>query len=167
MEKKYNTVLNIVVILFISIVILFGCSKANDNDSGSKNQNQSENGGSSTTNKNDSNKDSNSDDILLGKKISQSIKDIEGVEKATVFIKESTALVGITLKDGSQEVSSEVRKQVEEKVKEASKEIKKVAITADKEMFEKLDAMANDFMNGKTLEELKKDLAEIMERIKS
>lgn len=163
MERKYNIVEGIVVMLIIAVVVLFGCAKANDaNENGGKSQNSN----SSTSSNTEPNRDSNTDDVLLGKKISQSIKDINGVEKSTVFIKETTALVGVTLKDGSQEISSELRSQIEEKVTQESKDIKKVAITADKEIYEKLDAMANDFMNGKTLEELKKDLTEIIDKIK-
>jgi spore cortex protein len=160
-EKKYNTILSIFVALFIGSMILFGCSKSN-NDT----QNSSESQGQSTNNA-ENNKDSNSDSILLGKKISQGLTEIEGVDKATVFIKETTALVGIVIKDGSQEVTDDLRKSIEEKVKEFSPEIRKVAITADKELFESLNSMANDFMNGKTLEELKKDLSEIMEKLKA
>jgi spore cortex protein len=159
MEKKYNTILSIFVALFIGSVILFGCAKSN-NETESNNQEK----GQSTENAVNK-KDSNSDSILLGKKISQSLQEIEGVEKATVFIKETTALVGIVIKDGSQEVTKEVREKIEQKVKDISPEIRKVAITADKELFESLNSMANDFMNGKTLEELKKDLKEIMEKL--
>jgi YhcN/YlaJ family sporulation lipoprotein len=161
MERKYNTVLSIFMALFIGSVILFGCAKSNNNtkdNSGEQGQ-SSENG---TTQK-----DSNSDSILLGKMISQGLKDIEGIEKATVFIKESTALVGVAMKDGAVEITDDLRKKIEEKVKEISPKIKKVAITADKELLENLDEMTNDFMNGKTLEELKKDLSEIMDKLGS
>lgn len=161
MERKYNAVLSIFMALFMASVILFGCARANNNM-----KNNSEEQGQSSENST-TEKDSNSDSILLGKKISQGLKDIEGIDKATVFIKESTALVGVAMKDGAEEITDDLRKKIEEKVKEISPKIKKVAITADKELLENLDEMTNDFMNGKTFEELKKDLSEIMDKLGS
>lgn len=157
MERKYNIVLSIFVALFIGTVIFMGCSKSKDNE-------KSEGKSTETTSK-DTQKDSTTDSVMMGKKIAQNVENIEGVEKATVFIKESTALVGVTLKDGANELSEDMKAKIEEKVKETSSDIRKVASTADKELFQKLDKMANDFMNGKTLEELKKDLQEILQQL--
>jgi len=156
-ERKYNIVLSIFVALFIGTVIFMGCSKSKDNE-------KSEGKSTETTSK-DTQKDSTTDSVMMGKKIAQNVENIEGVEKATVFIKESTALVGVTLKDGANELSEDMKAKIEEKVKETSSDIRKVASTADKELFQKLDKMANDFMNGKTLEELKKDLQEILQKL--
>jgi len=157
-ERKYNKVLSIFVALFIGTVIFMGCSKAKDNT-------ESKGKSTETTTNSDTQKDSTTDNVMMGKKIAQNIEDIEGIEKATVFIKESTALVGVVLKDGTNEISQDMKAKIEEKVKETSNDIRKVAATADKELFQKLDKMANDFMNGKTLEELKKDLQEILQRL--
>lgn len=157
MERKYNIVLSIFVALFIGTVIFMGCSKSKDNEKGE--------GKSTETTSKDTQKDSTTDSVMMGKKIAQNVENIEGVEKATVFIKESTALVGVTLKDGANELSEDMKAKIEEKVKETSSDIRKVASTADKELFQKLDKMANDFMNGKTLEELKKDLQEILQKL--
>jgi len=156
-ERKYNIVLSIFVALFIGTVIFMGCSKSKDNEKGE--------GKSTETTSKDTQKDSTTDSVMMGKKIAQNVENIEGVEKATVFIKESTALVGVTLKDGANELSEDMKAKIEEKVKETSSDIRKVASTADKELFQKLDKMANDFMNGKTLEELKKDLQEILQKL--
>jgi len=159
-ERKYNIVLSIFVALFIGTTILIGCSKAKeDSNEGGKSQ--------SSAKSNETEKDSRSDDVLMGKKIAQGIEDIDGVGRATVFIKESTALVGVEMKDGSEVVSEELKGKIEAKVKEIYPNIRKVAVTADKELFENLDKMSNDFMNGKTMEELKKDLQEIMEKLKA
>lgn len=160
MERKYNIVLSIFVALFIGTTILIGCSKSKEySNEGGKSQ--------SSAKSNETEKDSRSDDVLMGKKIAQGIEDIEGVGRATVFIKESTALVGVEMKDGSEVVSEELKGKIEAKVKEIYPNIRKVAVTADKELFQNLDKMSNDFMNGKTMEELKKDLQEIMEKLKA
>jgi YhcN/YlaJ family sporulation lipoprotein len=99
-------------------------------------------------------------------RIARNVAKIPEVNKATVVISGSTALVGIDMKahvQGAHE--TEVKKKVEKTVRETDKAVKNVSVTADPDLYKRIDNIAKGIAAGRPLSEFTKQIAEILKRI--
>ena len=99
-------------------------------------------------------------------RIARNVAKIPEINKATVVISGSTALVGIDMKahvQGAHE--TEVKKKVEKTVRETDKAVKNVSVTADPDLYKRIDNIAKGIAAGRPLSEFTKQIAEILKRI--
>lgn len=91
---------------------------------------------------------------------------LEEVRSATVVISENTALVGVTLTGaGEGEMDRDVERKIEETVKETDRNIDRVAVTADPDLFTRIENIAREAGRGRPLSGFGREIEEIFRRI--
>lgn len=81
--------------------------------------------------------------------LSRQISDLPEVERASVIVNENRAVVGIELRNNQRqtEISSALRSRIEDMVRDVNNDIDEVSITADGEIYERIDTMATDMLD--------------------
>lgn len=88
------------------------------------------------------------------------------VRSATVVITENTALVGVNLTSGTKgELNAEIKRQIEDAVKKADNGIERVSVTADPDLFTRIENIAKDIGQGRPLSGFGQEVEEIIRRI--
>lgn len=91
---------------------------------------------------------------------------IQGVRSATAVISENTAIVGVTLtNDETGQVTRETEDRIKEVVKETDRDIDRVAVTADPDLFTRVENIARESGRGRPLSGLGREIEEIFRRI--
>ena len=91
---------------------------------------------------------------------------IQGIESATAIISENTAIVGVTMENNKEgNVTREIEERVKEIVKETDGKIDRVAVTADPDLFTRVENIAKDSGKGRPLSGLGREIEEIFRRI--
>lgn len=99
-------------------------------------------------------------------KIADSIVDLPGVDDATVVITGNTALVGVDIEEELEgKVVTDLKKQIVTRVKQIDKNIKNVTVTADPDLFERIDDIAQEINRGRGMSEFADEVREIIRRI--
>ncbi|KPU28395.1 hypothetical protein TR13x_03085 [Caloranaerobacter sp. TR13] len=99
-------------------------------------------------------------------KIADSIVDLPGVDDATVVITGNTALVGVDIEEDLEgKVVTDLKKQIVTRVKQIDKNIKNVTVTADPDLFERIDDIAQEINKGRGMSEFADEVKEIIRRI--
>lgn len=99
-------------------------------------------------------------------RIIREVENIKDVRRSTVVITERTALVGIDLTSGTKgKLNSEIKREVEDAVKRADKDITRVNVTADPDIFTRIDNIAKDIGKGRPLSGFGTEIEEIIRRI--
>ncbi|WP_069650147.1 YhcN/YlaJ family sporulation lipoprotein [Caloranaerobacter ferrireducens] len=99
-------------------------------------------------------------------KIADSIVDLPGVDDATVVITGNTALVGVDIEEDLEgKVVTDLKKQIVARVKQIDKNIKNVTVTADPDLFERIDDIAQEINRGRGMSEFADEVKEIIRRI--
>ncbi|WP_427338479.1 YhcN/YlaJ family sporulation lipoprotein [Caloranaerobacter sp. DY30410] len=99
-------------------------------------------------------------------KIADSIVDLPGVDDATVVITGNTALVGVDIEEELEgKVVTDLKKQIVTRVKQIDKNIKNVTVTADPDLFERIDDIAQEINRGRGMSEFTDEVKEIIRRI--
>ncbi|AEM79019.1 sporulation lipoprotein, YhcN/YlaJ family [Thermoanaerobacter thermohydrosulfuricus] len=99
-------------------------------------------------------------------KIASNVAKIPEVNKATVVISGTNAIVGVDMKarvQGAHE--TDVKKKIEKTVKDTDKSIKRVYITADPDLYKRIDNIAKGISEGRPVSEFAKQISEIIKRI--
>ncbi|NLM04508.1 MAG: YhcN/YlaJ family sporulation lipoprotein [Clostridiales bacterium] len=108
----------------------------------------------------------NQDLVTRSEKIVDEVVKVNGVESATVVISENTAIVGVDLEDDKTgELGKDVEMEIKKVVEETDEDIDEVAITADPDLFTRVENLANDFADGKPLSGLGNEIEEIFRKI--
>ncbi|SES64423.1 sporulation lipoprotein, YhcN/YlaJ family [Natronincola peptidivorans] len=104
--------------------------------------------------------------MIRADRIVNEVVRLEEVRSATVVISENTALVGVTLADRDrEEIDRDVEKRIEETVKEADRHIDRVAVTADPDLFSRIESIAREAGRGRPLSGFGREIEEIFRRI--
>jgi len=104
--------------------------------------------------------------IARAETIADSIVDLTGVDNATVLISGTTAIVGVDVSEGTEGViSNDLRNDVENVVRRTDTEIREVRITADRDLFNRIDEIEQSLMNGENANSFTKDIESIMNKI--
>jgi len=98
--------------------------------------------------------------------IATNVAKIPEVNKATVVVSGSTAIVGVDMKakvQGTRE--TDVKKKVEKTVKDTDKSITRVYVTSDPDLYKRIDNIAKGISAGRPVSEFAKQISEIIKRI--
>lgn len=99
-------------------------------------------------------------------RIASNVAKIPEVNKATVVVYGSTALVGVDLKARVQgTLETDVKKKIEKTVKDTDKSITRVYVTADPDLYKRIDNIAKGISEGRPVSEFAKQISEIIKRI--
>lgn len=81
--------------------------------------------------------------------LSKQISDLPEIERASVVVNENRTIVGIELKNNERqtEISSALRSRIEDMVRDVNNDIEEVSITADEELYNRVDTMATDMLD--------------------
>lgn len=81
--------------------------------------------------------------------LARRISDLPEVERASVVVNENRAIVGIELRNNQRqtEISSALRSRIEDMVRDVNSDIDEVSITADAEIYDRIDTMATDMLD--------------------
>ncbi|KHO62822.1 sporulation protein [Thermoanaerobacter sp. YS13] len=99
-------------------------------------------------------------------KIASNVAKIPEVNKATVVVSGSTALVGVDMKarvQGTHE--TDVKKKIEKTIKNTDKSITRVYVTSDPDLYKRIDNIARGISAGRPVSEFAKQISEIIKRI--
>lgn len=99
-------------------------------------------------------------------KIAAEVTKVKDVKSATVVITGNTALVGINMTSGTKgTLNAQVKESVEDAVKAVDKNITRVSVTADPDLFTRIENIAKDIGNGKPLSGFGQEIEEIIRRV--
>ncbi len=105
----------------------------------------------------------------MGDRVNRIIREVESIKdvrRAAVVITERTALVGIDLTSGTKgKLNNQIKREVEDAVKRADKDITRVSVTADPDVFTRIQNIARDIDKGRPLSGFGREIEEIMRRI--
>lgn len=91
---------------------------------------------------------------------------LEEVRSATVVISENTALVGVSLtNEDTGEVDREMERRIEDVVKQTDRNIDRVAVTADPDLFTRIENIGREAGRGRPLSGFGREIEEIFRRI--
>lgn len=81
--------------------------------------------------------------------LARKISDLPEVERASVVVNDNRAIVGIELRNNQRqtEISSALRSRIEDMVRDVNNDIDDVSITADGEIYDRIDTMATDMLD--------------------
>lgn len=99
-------------------------------------------------------------------RIVNAVVKLDEVKSATVVISETTALVGVNLTNTTKgEMNSEIKRQIEETVKRTDREITRVSVTADPDIFKRIENIARETGRGRPLSGFGREIEELVRRI--
>ena len=99
-------------------------------------------------------------------RIVREVEDIRDVRRAAVVITGNTALVGVDMTSGTKgELNSQIKRDVEDAVRRADRDITKVSVTADPDIFTRIENIARDVGEGRPLSGFGTEIEEIIRRI--
>ncbi|MBU5677281.1 YhcN/YlaJ family sporulation lipoprotein [Alkaliphilus sp. MSJ-5] len=91
---------------------------------------------------------------------------LKDVRSATVVITDNTALVGINLTSGTKgNLNAQIKKEVEDAVRRADRDIDRVSVTADPDLFTRIENIARDIGQGRPISGFATEVEEIIRRI--
>lgn len=99
-------------------------------------------------------------------RIVNAVAKLDEVRSATVVISETTALVGVNLTDDTKgELNSEIKRQIEDTVRRTDREITRVSVTADPDIFKRIENIARETGRGRPLSGFGREIEELVRRI--
>lgn len=104
--------------------------------------------------------------MVRADRIVNEVVQLEEVRSATVVISENTAIVGVNLtNDETGELDREMERRIEEVVRETDREIDNVAVTADPDLFTRIENIAREAGRGRPLSGFGREIEEIFRKI--
>lgn len=98
--------------------------------------------------------------------IANSIVEMDGINDASVVIRDNTALVGVDATDTTEgEVSEEMKQNIEAKVKEVDENITEVYVSAEEDLFDRINEIAQNIRKGDPIEDFADDLDDLVKRL--
>ncbi len=99
-------------------------------------------------------------------RIVNAIVKLDEVRSATVVISETTALVGVNTTDTTKgEMNTEIKREIEETVKNTDAQITRVSVTADPDLFKRIENIARETSSGRPLSGFGREIEELVRRI--
>lgn len=99
-------------------------------------------------------------------KIANEVTKIGGIDKSRVLISEKRALVGVSIPNSSEgKITNDLKKKVEDTVKKTDKEITHVAVSADADIYDRINRLGDGMKQNKGMEKFGDEFKEIFNRI--
>ncbi|MGF7056968.1 YhcN/YlaJ family sporulation lipoprotein [Brassicibacter mesophilus] len=99
-------------------------------------------------------------------KIANNVANLKEVNSATVVISGNTAIVGVDIKNQVEgNLTTDLKKKVEKTVRNTDKSITNVTVTADADLFKRIQNIGRDIRTGKPISGFGNEIEEIIRRI--
>ena len=149
----------IVFIIIINLVFLVGCNDERNEDdkvgAGPTIENMNQVGNSKDK------EDIIEDAIMMSEEIMRKIDKIDGIDSSMVYINHEAVLTAVRLSNNKY-LSEEIRSQLEETIYKVYPNAKTIAISDDEYVYESIARLLRSFKANDPVDELKKDLQEII-----
>lgn len=187
MNKKFNKFSIVLLIILMITTISIGCQPEDEPDQGNDgdiddnediddNDNDiiddaEEDVDDDMNGNDDDNDDMNGNDDDMngngeGEDISNDIVGMDGVNDATVVIRDQTAIIGVDAVDATDgEVSEELRQEIESRVRETNENINEVYISSEPDLFDRIDVVAQDIRAGDPIDEFTDELDDLVDAL--
>lgn len=178
MKKNLKTLLCSVMVLSIFTLPLVGCRTTTTTDgnktttNGTATDGTTTDGNKTTTNgttngtTTDGTNTTGNTDTKRAQDISTKVMAVKGVSRNAVVVNDNTAIVGVTLENTDMKVDDAMRTSIENAVKEVDPNITTVKITNDKSLFDRIETMSRDVMNGKVVNDIRTDFNNLINEIR-
>lgn len=160
--KKIARILHIISLILLISFVISGCQapRRPRNDIGLENRNNTE----LERTQQESRIAEVNQEVIKSEAAADSLVDLRGIVDATVVFWGDKALVGIII---SEEVmSEELRNEVENIVRKSNPTITNVDITTDRNIFVELDDVQQSLIRGEQIDNISKDIENILNKIK-
>jgi YhcN/YlaJ family sporulation lipoprotein len=98
--------------------------------------------------------------------IAQRVANLKEVNNCSVLLSGNTCIVGVDMKNNLQgKMTTALKQKIERTVRNTDNRIKNVSITADPDLFTRINNMATDMGNGRPITGFAKEFQEILRRI--
>lgn len=130
--------------------------------------------GSNNTNNITDNKTMPGDNTLTGdnalntrsERIATNVNRVTGVNDSRVILSNNRALVGVTLNPGVKgSMTDQMKSNIEKAVKTADNQITSVAVTADPDIYTRINNVGTGMRNGRPLSEFGSEVEELFRRV--
>lgn len=99
-------------------------------------------------------------------KIATAVNKLTGVNNSRVIISDNRALVGVSLNSGVQgTMTDQMKTNIERAVKTADRQITSVAVTADPDLYTRINNIGTGIRNGRPLSEFGSEVEELFRRV--
>lgn len=99
-------------------------------------------------------------------RIADKVDDLKEINRATVVISGNTCLVGVNMDDNIEgSMTTNLKNRIEKIVKDTDKNITNVSVTANADLFKRIENMGRDIRAGKPLSGFANEVEEIIRRI--
>lgn len=103
---------------------------------------------------------------IRAEQIVNAVVRLDEVKSATVVISDETALVGVNLVENVRgEMTTEVKRKIEDAVKSTDREIERVAVSADPDIFDRVENIARETGRGRPLSGFGREIEDLIRRI--
>lgn len=100
---------------------------------------------------------------LLAEKLAAEAVKVKGVDRATVVLTGSTAIVGCNLKPGAD--ANTVKSEVANVVKGADKRVKNVLVSTDPELNQRIVRISKGLAEGRPISGFSREISELLKRL--
>lgn len=165
MKKYFSIVVLFIVFMMVTSLTLIGCQRPARPNPNPPNNPNNLNG----NNPNDLTRpetDLGNDVAERANYLANAVERIDGVDRAAVVITNNTALVGIDLKDNVEgNMTTQMKNEVERVVRNTDRRIVNVQVTADADLYRRINNIARDINNGRPIQGFDDEIREIIRRI--
>lgn len=108
----------------------------------------------------------NRNEAARARQIEKQVVKLKEVENATVVVSENTAVVGVNLVDNMNgRLTTGVRRKIENVVKETDEDVHRVSVTADPDLYKRIQSLARDAANGRAVSGFGTQVEDLVRRI--
>ncbi len=98
--------------------------------------------------------------------IANKVANLKEVNDCTVIISGNTAIVGVDMKNQVEgNLTTDLKKKIENTVRNADKDIRNVTVTADADLFQRIQNIGRDIRGGKPISGFGEEIEEIIRRV--
>jgi len=173
--KKHNKIIALFTVLALVMAIgVVGCQVRNEkpnppnNTNNGMGDNDNLNNGNMNNN-NNTNMGNNDTDMEINdraERIADAVADLNDVRRATVVISGNTAIVGVSMvntADGN--VTNNIKENIRDTVRRVDNRIDNVSVTANPDLYQRIENIANDIGEGRPLSGFGTEIEELLRRI--
>lgn len=162
----------ILITLIILLVLLIACKNDTANNKrdnnlslGKENANDKNNYDNGNERIINDEKNQDNDDLsLIGEDISDDLVKLNGINDATVILRENTALVGLNTV-GNNEIDSKTQEKIKNTIKNRYNKVEDVIIDNSSDIYDRIETITHQLRNGSKISDFENDIVDIINSV--
>ncbi|WP_352418466.1 YhcN/YlaJ family sporulation lipoprotein [Proteiniborus sp.] len=102
-------------------------------------------------------------EVIKGEVAADALVDLSGIDDATVVFSDNQAIVAVIVSEG--EISEDLKRRIIDTIKDYDENINRINITADKNLFYRLDDIQQSLIRGEQNRTISEDIKNILSEI--